>query len=354
VMAEIDLSAGKPTATQAAQRVQQILKQVSNSPGVQSAALMSTPPLRNWFSSAHYFSVDRRGSVHSDMETWPELVSPDYFATIGTSIEQGRGFLTQDLAGPQVCVLSISAARHFFPDENPIGRLMFAGGDSPESDGMAKVDPADTCSVVGIAEDAHFRTLRENPPRVIYRLLPTDETKTTLSLAVKSQNSGAAVSAIRVAVRSVAPAAIEPTPYTFTELVKEDLKRERMLTVLSTSCAAIALLLTALGLYALLARLVTLRTREIGIRLALGSRPQSVLGLVIREGMKLVLSGVALGLVPSLVAPHLLKSLLFGATSNSLTFAGTVAALMVVAVTACYIPARRASKVDPMVALRYE
>ena len=152
----------------------------------------------------------------------------------------------------------------------------------------------------------------------------------------------------------MAPAAIAPTPYTFAELQDGDLKRERLLSVLSTSCAVIALLLTGLGLYALLARLVALRTREIGIRLALGSHPRSVLALVIREGMTLVVAGFAFGLIPALAVSRVLHTLLFGVTTASPMFAGAIALLVVVGVAACYIPARRASRVDPMVALRYE
>jgi putative ABC transport system permease protein len=354
VMAEIDLSLGKPTASMAAQQAQRILDQVVAAPGVQSATLMSTPPLHSWFSSGHYFSIDSHGIVHSDMEAWPESVSPTYFATMGTAIQQGRGFLSQDLSGPHVCVLSASAAHRFFPGEDPIGKLVFAGADNPESDGKKAVDPADTCSVVGVAEDAHFRTLRETPPRTIYQLFGADGPGMTFSLAVKSGTPADVVSSIRRTVQSVAPAAIAPTPYTFSDLQDEDLKRERLLSILSSSCAAIALLLTGLGLYALLARLVALRTREIGIRLALGSQPRSVLALVIREGMTLVVAGVAFGLLPALAVSRVLHSLLFGVTTVSLMFAGAIALLVAVGVTACYIPARRASRVDPMVALRYE
>jgi len=354
VMAEIDLSLGKPTASLAAQQAQQILDQVAGAPGVQSATLMSMPPLHSWFSSGHYFAIDARGQVHSDMEGWQESVSPNYFATMGTAIRRGRGFLPQDLTGPHACVLSESAARRFFPGEDPIGKLVFAGAENSESDGKKPVDPADTCSVVGVAEDAHFRTLRETPPRTIYRLFGADGLGTTFSLAVKSGTPADVVSSIRRTVQSVAPAAIAPTPYTFIELQDEDLKRERLLSVLSSSCAAIALLLTGLALYALLERLVALRTREIGIRLALGSQPRSVLALVIREGMTLVVAGFAVGLIPALAISRVLRTLLFGATTASPMFAGAIALLVVVGVAACYIPAHRASRVDPMVALRYE
>jgi len=185
-------------------------------------------------------------------------------------------------------------------------------------------------------------------------LFGTDGPGATFSLAVKSRTPANLVPSIRRTVQNVAPAAIAPTPYTFTELQDDDLKSERLLSLLSSSCAVIALLLTGLGLYAMLARLVALRTREIGIRLALGSHPRSVLALVIREGMTLVLAGAAFGLLPSLAVSRVLHSLLFGVKSVSPMFAGAIALLVAVGVAACYIPARRASRVDPMVALHYE
>jgi putative ABC transport system permease protein len=353
-IAGVDLGAEKPTKAVAAQQARQILEEISGAPGVQAATLLSAPPLHGWWSTEHLFSIDRHGSVHPDMEAWPETVSPDYFATMGTVIEQGRSFQPQDWGGAPVCILSASAAKRFFPDENAVGKMIYAGGDNPDLDGKTKIDPSDTCNVIGVAGDAHFRTLREAPERTVYTLFSKDEPEAKFGLAVKSGNSAAAVSAIRRAVHQTAPAAIEPTPISFAELIKEDLKKERMLTVLSSSCAGVALLLTALGLYALLARLVALRTREIGIRLALGSHTGNVLAMVIGDGMKLVLAGVVVGVLPSLFAPRALRTVLVSAASDWLIFAGSLAVLIFVALSACYLPARRASKVDPMVALRYE
>jgi predicted permease len=355
VMADVDLSAAQPTAAQAAQYAWQILEYVEHAPGVESAALMSMPPLHDWWSSAHYFSVDQRGGVHSDMQTWPETVSLGYFATMGTAIEEGRGFSRQNLSGQPVCILSTSAARYFFSGEDPVGKFIYASEGDPSLDGKTKLDPKNACAVIGVAEDAHFRSLHEAPPRMVYTPFRPDEPGSMFTLAVRARRSADGVSAIRRAMHRIAPAAAEPSTYTFNELIEQHLRSERMLTALSSSFAGVALLLTALGLYGLLARDVAMRTKEIGIRLALGARPQDVLGLVIRQGLKLVLIGAGVGLPVSLVAPRVLRSLLLGIKpGNPLLLVGIAAVLMLVAFLACYIPARRAAKVDPTVTLRYE
>ncbi len=355
VMAEVDLTAGKPTAAQVAQQARQILEEVQAGPGVESAALLSMPPLGGGWSSAHYFSLDDRGGVHSDLQTWPEFVTLDYFATMGTRILEGRGFARQDVGNAPACVLSASAARYFFPGKDAVGKFLYAGGGDASLDGKTKADPKDTCAVIGVAEDANFRSLREAPPRMVYGLFGPDGPDAVFPVAIRSRNPAEAVSAIRNAVHNIAPAAAEPVTYTFRELVENHLSRERMLTALATSFAGIGLLLTALGLYALLSRAVAMRTCEIGVRLALGALPKNVLSLVIREGLQLFAFGAAAGLAVSFAAPRVLRSLLYGVRpTDPWILAGMVAVLFAIAFPACYLPARRATKVDPMVALRHE
>ena len=215
--------------------------------------------------------------------------------------------------------------------------------------------PATLAVWVGVAEDARFLSLREAPPRMLYSLAAGDEWGTRVSLAVRSSSTGIGAAALRNAVRQIVPSAVSPTVYTFNELVEAHLRQERMLTTLSLCFAGIALLLTALGLYGVLVRSVTLRTKEIGLRLALGARPGDALGLVIRQALRLVFSGIGIGLLVALGVTRLLRSLLFGVRPDSpLMLAAAAALLIVVALFASYLPARRAAKVDPMVALRYE
>jgi hypothetical protein len=288
------------------------------------------------------------------MQTWPESVSPGYFAAMGTRILEGRGLSRTDQSGSAACVLSASAAAYFFPNHDALGRFVYSGGSDSSKDG-SDLDPKNACRVVGVAEDARYLSLREAPPRMLYRLADYDDWGSWFSLAVRSPHTEMGADALRKAVRDVAPSAVPPTVYTFNELVEAHLRQERMLTTLSVCFAGIALLLTALGLYGVLVRSVTLRTKEIGLRLALGARPGDALGLVIRQALRLVLFGIGIGLLVALGVTRLLRSLLFGVRPDSpLMLAAAAALLIVVALFASYIPARRAAKVDPMVALRHE
>jgi len=354
VMADVDLSAAKLTRKQSARDVFQIVEALEKAPGVEAATVLSSPPLHNGWAAAHYFSLGKRGEIRTDMQTWPESVSPGYFVAMGTQILEGRGFSRADRNGGAVCVLSVSASTYFFPKQDALGQYVYSGRSDARKDG-GDLDPRNACRVIGVAEDARFLSLREPAPRMLYTLAAGDYWGPLFSLAVRSSSTGLATDALRKAVREAAPAALPPTVFTFNELVEDHLRRERVLTTLSWCFAGIALLLTGLGLYGVLLRGVTLRTKEIGLRLALGARPRDALGLVLRQAARLVLCGVGIGVVAAVGVTRLLRSLLFGVQPhNPLIWAGSALALIVIGLLTSYIPARRATKVDPMVALRYE
>jgi len=355
VLAEVDLSPGKANPTDATRKAQQIIDALASAPSIDSAAVMSSPPLHGWWSSAHYYSLAHDGAVHSDMQAWPEAVSADYFPAIGTPILKGRGFAHADLKGAPVCVLSSSAAQYFFPGEEAVGRFVYAGAEDQALDGKAPADPKDTCQVVGVAADARFQSLREPAQRVIYHVIPQSEIPGNFFVVVRSRNARLASTAIQEAVRKLVPEATAPTVFTFNELLAEHLRQERMLMALSACFAGVALLLTALGLYGLLSRNVVVRTKEIGLRLALGAQPRDALALVLWQGLRLVIVGSVVGLIAAFGAAKLLRSLLLDAQPDKpLLPIAAVAALFIVALAASCIPAWRATKVDPMEALRYE
>ena len=353
VLADVDLSGVKPNPKQAAQDLRQIVGALENTPGIQSATALSMPPLANGWSAGHYFSLTKSGAVHTDLQTWGESASPGYFATMGTRLLQGRALTAADQNGSQVCVLSASEAAYFFPGEDAVGRFVHSAGSDASKDGQ-DLDPKNAWRVVGVAEDARFQSLREAPPRILYTPVP-DEWGARFSLAVRGPSAGLSAAALRNAVHQIVPAAVPPTVYTFDELVKAHLRQERMLMYLSACFAGLGLLLTALGLYGVLARRVVLRTREIGLRLALGGSPRSALRLVLAQATRLVLAGAAIGLIATLFLGRMLRSLLFGIEpANPVTLLAAIGVLLLVAFAAAAIPARRATRVDPMAALRDE
>jgi predicted permease len=355
VLAEVDLSSSKATPTVATRKAQQIIEVLLNAPGVDAAAVMSSPPLHGWWSAGHYYSLDHLGASHIDLQTWPKEVSADYFPAIGTPILKGRGFAHADLNGAPVCVLSTSAAQYFFPGEEAIGRFVYAGGEDRALDVKAPADPKDTCQVIGIAADARFQSLREPAQRAIYHVIPQSEIGNDFFIVVRGRSVALSTSAIRDAVRKSALEAPEPTVFTFNQLLAEHLRQERMLMALSACFAGVALLLTALGLYGLLSRNVVIRKKEIGLRLALGAQPRDALVLVLWQGLRLVILGSVLGSLAAFGAARLLRSLLLGVQSdNPFLLIAAVAALFIVALAASCIPAWRASRVGPMEALRYE
>jgi len=350
----VDLSSVNPTPKQAGRDVRDIAKALKAAPGVEASTILSGLPIDGDWTASHYFSLGKHGAVHTDMQTWVEPASPAYFEVMGTRILEGRGFTRADQNGARVCVLSLSAAAYFFPNEDAVGRFVYSGGEDPQKDGQ-DLDPRNACRVVGVSEDARFLSFREAPPRVLYNLATGDDLGTQASFAVRSSSARLAAEAIRNAVRRQVPGVPDPEIFTFNELIENHLEKERMLMSLSVSFGCVALLLVALGLYGVLARSVTLRTKEIGLRLALGARPRDVVMQVIRRGLHLVIVGAIVGVPVALASMRLLKGLLFGINpDNPVAFAMVVLLVFVVVVGVSCIPAWRSTKVDPMVALRHE
>lgn len=271
-------------------------------------------------------------------------ISPDYLRTMGIRLITGRHFTEQDRSGPTPVIINATLARRYFPGEDPIGKRL-------------RFDPSQDAwfTVVGIAADSRNNGLDTDPQPVLYlpyHVFPLP----FMSLVVRSAGGPAAVaSAVRAEVRKLDPEMPVNPGRPLREIVAESVAEPRFRTLLLATFAITALMLAAIGVYGLISYSVAQRTREIGIRVALGARPGQVMGSIVREGMTLATIGVAIGLAGALAATRVVEAFLFGIeATDPLTFAAVAALLLAVAFVASYVPSRRALRVDPLMALRAE
>jgi putative ABC transport system permease protein len=327
---------------------QQLLERVSALPGVTSAATVTLRPLWGTVGMDWPFTVE--GQSPKDAERNPllnfETVSPDYFRTMGIVVKRGRVFTTADAEGqPGVVVVSESVARRAWPGEDPVGkRLKIPLPPTPYHDTWL--------TVVGVVADARYREIQASRFDLYMSFLQSDHGPN--HLVVRSSTDPAAlVPAIREVVRGLDSDQPVTEAATMTQIVSEALGGPRFAARVFGAFAVVALLLAALGLYGLLAYAVSRRTREIGVRMAVGASPGNVRRLVLREGLGLTVAGIVLGLFAAAAGARLLGTLLYEVRpSDPVTFAAVPILLLGVAGLACLLPARRATRVDPIVALR--
>jgi predicted permease len=265
---------------------------------------------------------------------------------MGIPLRLGRDFSWQDGENtPKVAVINESMAHYYFSNANPIGKR-FGWGETKNSTEI---------EIVGVAKDAKYDSLREQTPHMIYFPF-LQNAKYLWVLAVHTVGKPSDVAAaIRQEVKSVDPSLPVTNVATLAEQVDESLRPERLIAKLSGLFGLLGLLLAAVGLYGTMSYTVARRTNEIGIRMALGAQRGDVLWSVLKESLQLVMIGVVIGLPAALSATRLISSQLFGLTPNDPgTIAMATLLLVAVAAIAGYLPARKASRVDPMVALRYE
>jgi putative ABC transport system permease protein len=277
-----------------------------------------------------------------------QAVSADYFRTMGIAVKRGRVFTAADFEGrPGVVVVSDSLAKYCWPSQDPIGkRLKLPQWKSPYHEAWLEV--------VGVVADVRYRELQATRLDLYMSYLQADHR--TGSLMVRTQQEpAAAAAAVREAVWSMDKEKAPPAVTAMTSAFSEALAAPRFATRVFGGFAVVALSLAALGLYGLLAYSVAWRTREIGVRVALGALPRDVGYLFLREGIGLTVCGIAVGLLIALGSTRVLQSMLYGVTAtDSLTLAGVAVLLFSVAVLACALPVRRALGVAPAVALRHE
>jgi predicted permease len=326
---------------------EQLLERLRSSPQVRSASLAESVPLGSGGSkSPLYVEGEASNMEQLDENSLLEhtTVGTDYFKTMGIPLLRGRDFNDRDTASSTaVVIVNETLARRLAPDGYAIGKRL-----RMDSQG-------DYLQVVGVARDIKYHHLAEDPPFFVYRPLG-QRYRSALTLHVRTAGDPTVViSQVRSEVKALDPNLPLTNLKTMQEHMRLPLAPAKLLASLSSGFGVLTLLLAAIGLYGVMAYLVGSRTHEIGIRMALGAQTSGVRKLIIEQGMRLALTGIALGLIAAFALTRILASLLYGVSSTDpLTFAGGAVLLAGVAMLACYIPARRATKVDPMIALRYE
>jgi putative ABC transport system permease protein len=325
---------------------EQLLTRIDALPGVESAGATVALPMQG-VPQRSTFRIDGRtfNSLSDEPQADARIVSNNYFDVMKIPLRGGRSFSEHDLRkSPHVAVINETLSQRYWPGENPIGRFI----DMPAYG-------AGRCEIVGIVADIHQWNLSEEPAPGIY--IPfTQEIMPWQTLVIRTKTDPLSlVPAIRREVFNLDPQQPLARIATLDQLMRASTAQPRFRAVLLGGFASLSLLLAAVGVFSVMSYAVSQRTREIGIRMALGAQRSAVLRLIVGEGAKIAISGVAAGLIASLAFARFMRSLLFSVSeSDPVTFFGVALLLAIVALAACYLPARRAMRVDPMVALQYE
>jgi putative ABC transport system permease protein len=328
-----------------------ILTRLRELPGVEAAGSSHTIPYDGEGNVRAGLPFTVEGQTPEQQRFNPHALAPrvshDYFTVAGIPLLQGRSFFeSENLNTPRVCVVSQELAKRFWPNDTPLGKRVKLA--QVESD-------AEWRTVIGVAGDARYQGLDQGTGLAIY--LPYNQaTAGAMHLLVRTKGDPARlIESSRQAVWSVDPQLAIYSARTMETILANSTWQRRLWGVSFAVFAALALALAAVGVYGVMSYLTGRRTREIGIRMALGAQPGAVLRLVIGQGLKLVVIGMAIGLIGSLAMTRVMANLLFGVSATDpVTFAGVSLLLIIVAFLACWVPARRAAKVDPMIALRVE
>ena len=341
---------GLPQATyrDEAQRIaffDRFLGELSAMPDVRNAGIVQSLPLRGDYVLSVAVVGRPKAEPGKELSANHRVVTPGYFQTMGVQLVKGRLLQDQDREkSPLVCVIDEAFVKRHFPDENPIGRALDIGN------GSTNVE------IVGIVGDVRYSALGDAPNPTMYVPFKQDVFNQMWVVARTSgDDPSRLIGGMRSTLRGIDPAlaAFSITP--LATVVDESVAQQRFSMMLLAMFAGIALFLAAVGLYGVVSYAVSQRTREIGLRMAMGAEPSNIVQMVLGGGMKLALLGVAVGLAGAFALSRYIETLLYQvAPSDPTSYAGTAAILLAVAALACYVPARRAMRVDPLVALQTE
>jgi predicted permease len=333
-----------PAMPQVVNFYSQLLDREKTLPGAQAVGAISTLPLSGNETDTSFLIEGRpQPPPNQQPVAWYNSISPDYFRAMEMHLVEGRAFSDRDdEKSPLVVIISETMARRYWPNEEPLGKRLGRGPDHWRE-------------IVGVVKDVkHFGLDADAPPTMYFPMRQVPARGMNLVVRTSGDPSNL-VPAVRTQVWAGDQNLAIANLTTLKDLISSSIKQQRFILLLLGCFAALALLLAAVGIYGVMSYAVTQRTQEIGIRMALGARTGDVLKLVVKNGITLALIGIAIGLVLAFALTRLMASLLFGVTpTDATTFATVSAGLVLVALLACYLPARRATKVDPLAALRYE
>jgi putative ABC transport system permease protein len=332
----------------------QLLEKISAQPGISSAAITTAAPILGT-DGGMPFSIAGQpaGNPASRPGAGFGMVTSDYFRTFGITIVQGRSITEQDVAGGlRVCVVNETLVKKYLSGLDPLRQRLIVEELIP---GINRLGPPVDWQIVGVAKDIRNNSVRRDPaPEIDVPFWQSPEP--TARIAVRTNGDPAsAINSLAAAVQSMDPDLAMEQVRTMDQLVDDSLAGERFSVALFSAFAFVALTLAAIGIYGVMSFAVAQRTHEIGLRMALGAGPRQVLRLVLGEGLLLAVAGLCLGLAGAYFVGRVMTSVLYGVNAIDPGAVSAVAALLLLAaLLACYMPARRATRVDPLVALRHD
>ncbi|HEX4311572.1 MAG TPA: ABC transporter permease [Acidobacteriaceae bacterium] len=327
-----------------------IVRRMEEMPGVDAASVVEILPFYGWiYDGAFTTAADTQHGATASADV--NEVGADYFRAVGTPMLAGRDFRNDD-ADEHSCVLSRSAARLYFPQSPALGKVL----QEVRHDMSRGTTTVRDCQIIGIVQDTKYDTVHEAPPPIVYRAISAQSGRLTgLFFVIHGRSVAEGSAAYHQAIHELAPESPETDPATFTQLFSDSMAREQLLSVLSGFFAFLALLLSGIGIYGLVAWNVAQRTTEIGLRMALGASHMRVFTMVLRQIAMLLAVGILAGGVAAFFAARSVRSFLFEIQAgNPAVFVAAALMLAGIGLLAAVLPARRAVSIDPMQALRSE